>query len=94
MTNAALASALAIASAMVAAGFVLGRGYFVLLRWTVTLYGSGSGHLAPTLTLGRIAVAVAFFIFAARVGVLPLLAAFLGFLAARACALRTMRRTG
>jgi len=47
--------------------------------------------IAPTL--GRIAGAIAFFGLTARLGALPLLSSFLGFLSARMLALRVARRT-
>jgi hypothetical protein len=95
MIHAFLASTVALASAMAVAGLVFGLAYFAALRWTVSLYGSGYGHLGPAaLTLGRIAAATIFLIVAARLGALPLLAAFLGFLLARGLALRRLRRLG
>jgi hypothetical protein len=95
MTHATLASTIAFASATAVAGLVFGLGYFAALRQTVNLYGSGRGRLGPVvLTLGRIAGATIFLILAARFGALLLLAAFLGFLVARAFALRALRRPG
>ena len=90
-----LASTFALASAMAVAGLVFGLGYFASLRRTVDLYGSGHARLGPAaLTLGRIAGAMIFLILAARLGALPLLTAFLGFLLARGLALRALRRRG
>jgi hypothetical protein len=95
MTHATLIFTFALASAMVVAGLVFGLGYFAALRRTLNHYGSGSGRLGlAALTLGRIAGATIFFILAARLGALPLLAAFLGFLMARGLALRAFGRLG
>ncbi|MGO8915555.1 MAG: ATP synthase subunit I [Stellaceae bacterium] len=95
MTDGTLATAIATASAMAAAGLVFGIGYFAALRRTVHLYGFGRDPFGSVaLTLGRIAAAVIFLVFAARLGALPLLAAFLGFLLARMLALRAVRRAG
>ena len=85
---------LAIPSAAVA-GLVLGFVYFAALRRTVDLYSAGHGWILPTsLTLARLAGAVAVFAAVAWLGAAPLLAASLGFLAARAVMLRSARRAG
>ncbi len=78
------------------AGFVFGAAYFHALRRTAGLVGEGRGWLGPAaLTAARIAGAVTLFALLARYGgALPLLAGFLGFLAARARALHSVRRTG
>jgi hypothetical protein len=90
-----VASPVALASAMIAAGLIFGLAYFAALRGTVGLYGFGGSRIGPAiLTLGRIAGAVAFLAFAARLGAVPLLASFLGFLVARALAMRAVRRAG
>ena len=70
------------------AGSALGALYFALLRETASL------RPLPALSAlaARIVVATAFFLAAARFGAAPLLAAFAGFLVARALALRIMRR--
>jgi hypothetical protein len=95
MTHEAPTSILAVASALAVAGFAVGLAYFAMLRRTVSLYGSGNRRLAPAaLTIGRIAGAAAFLLLAARLGPLPLLATYLGFLLARGLALRAARRTG
>ena len=95
MSDAMLHSAAAIASAMAVAGFILGLGYFASLRRTVALFGTTRrGFTLVALTVGRIGGAVLFLFFAARQGALPLLAAFFGFLLARALALRAARREG
>jgi hypothetical protein len=85
--------ALTLAAAMAAGGLVLGLGYFAALRRTADLYCTGRSRLEPALlTLGRIAAIVVFMVLAAKLGALPLLTAFLGFLMARAIALHTMKR--
>lgn len=74
-------------------GLVFGLAYFALLRRTVGYFAAGGGaFLAAALTLGRLVGAVAFFGWAACVGALPVLAAFLGFVLARAFTLRAARR--
>ena len=93
MTIQSLVTAPMLASAMAAAGLTVGLSYFALLRRTVQLYGSGHIHLASVaLTLARLVGAAVFLAFAARLGATSLLAAFLGFLAARSVALRRARR--
>jgi hypothetical protein len=68
--------------------------YFLALRRTAILFASGRGWLAPVaLTLGRIGAAALFLGFAARLGATVLLAAFGGFLLARAVALRAAGRS-
>jgi len=74
------------------AGFGLGRLYFMAVRRTAELYGSaGDWRLPVVLTAGRVLAAAAGFALAAQFGAGPLLAAFLGFLAARRLALRGAR---
>jgi hypothetical protein len=87
MTRASLAFAAAFA------GLVVGLVHFAALRRTVDLYSGGRGRLAAVVTLGRVAGAIVFFCLAARLGALPLLSSFLGFLLARTLALRAARRT-
>ena len=83
------------AGALVLAGITFGLVYFAALRRTVTLLAAQRGCFGPaTLTLGRIAAIVLFLGFAAQLGALPMLAAFLGFLMARAVALHSARRAG
>ena len=83
-----------LAFAATLAGLVVGFVHFAALRRTVDLYSAGRGRLAvAALTFGRITAAIVFFGLAARLGVLPLLSAFLGFLLARLLALRAPRRT-
>lgn len=93
MTNSLLASSLTTSAAMLAAGIILGLVYFAALRWTVSLYGAGRSRVGPAvLTLTRIAGAAVVLAFAARLGALPLLATFLGFLLARALSMHVVRR--
>ena len=95
MSSDSLVVTLALASASLLAGLGFGFAYFTMLRRTVAYFGAGAGYLAPAaLTLARIAAAVIFFACAARLGALPLLAGFLGFLLARTWALRAARRAG
>jgi hypothetical protein len=75
------------------AGFVFGLAYFAALRRTAILFAARRGWLVPlALTLGRIGAAVVFLAFAAKMGAASLLAAFAGFLLARAVALRALGR--
>ena len=94
MTGATLAFVAALASGGASAGLVFGLVHFAALRRTVELYSARRVRLtAAALTLGRITAAIVFFGLAARLGALPLLSAFLGFLLARVLALRAPRRT-
>ncbi len=78
--------------AMIAAGFVLGLGYFAALRRTVGLLVGRGGWFAPlALTLGRVAGAVLVLAAVARLGAVALLAVGIGFWLARAAALRMTR---
>lgn len=87
------ASAFALAAAFAVAGLGFGGAYFAALRRTAELLAASGARLLPAaLTLGRLAVAIVFLGCAARVGALPLLTALAGFLAARALALRAVRR--
>ncbi len=83
------------AAALAVAGVVLGRCYFEVLRWSVARYASGrsSALQGAALALARILCAAALLAVAARLGALPLLAAFLGFIVARTWALRAARST-
>jgi hypothetical protein len=88
-----LASISVLALAMAFAGFAFGLVYFVALHRTVTLFVAGGGWLGPSaLTLGRIGAATIVLTLAARLGAVPLLTTFLGFLVARAVALHAVRR--
>jgi len=93
MTAHPLHGSLVLAAALAAGGVVLGRCYFATLRWSVARFAAGRSSAAQgaALALGRVLCAAALFAVAARLGALPLLAAFLGFLAARAWALRAAR---
>jgi hypothetical protein len=94
MNDGTLASTLVVAAAMAFAGSALGLIYFRAMRRTVDLFAGGRGWLGPAgLTLARIAGAVIVLTFMARLGAMPLLAGFLGFLLARAISLRSARRT-
>ncbi|HUN76367.1 MAG TPA: ATP synthase subunit I [Steroidobacteraceae bacterium] len=95
MTAHSLNASLALAAPMAALGVIVGRCYFGLLRWSIARYltaGDGAAQGAA-LALGRILCAAALLVIPARLGALPLLGAFLGFLAARTWALRTTRGT-
>lgn len=74
-----------------AAGAVLGAGYFALLHRTVRLHAAQAAalHTIP-LYLVRFAAAIAAFWFIAQQGALPLLAALFGFLIARFAMQRRM----
>jgi len=76
------------------AGLVFGLFYFAAVEWTAVLLAAKKGLLGPiSLTLGRLAAATLFLAFAAQFGEASLLTAFLGFLLARAVALRKAKRT-
>lgn len=73
-------------------GFLFGLAYFAALRATVILIAAERGWLWPSaLTLGRIGTFALVLAFAARLGAAPLLTTFLGFILARAIALRIVR---
>ena len=94
MSLPALLPMLGAPAAAFAAGLAFGLAYFAALRRTASLYATGAGWRAPALlTLGRIAAAAVFFAVAAQFGMAGLLAAFIGFLAARGVALRAARKT-
>jgi hypothetical protein len=92
MNDSSLVSGLSLTSAMLAAGITFGIGYFAALSWTVTLTGSGRTRMPAALTLLRLAGAAIFLGLSARLGAVPLLAAFIGFLLARALALHAQQR--
>lgn len=74
-------------------GLAVGWGYFAALRRGIDAYATQGAVLKSLLwTLARLAAAALFFVFAVRWGVWPLVAAFLGFLAARQIAVRAARR--
>ena len=80
--------------AMILLGFALGLAYFATLQRSVALLSARRGALVPlALTLLRIAGAVGVLALIARLGALPLLAAFVGFLVARGVMLRAARRS-
>ena len=86
---------LVLLAALAASGVLLGRCYFAMLRWSAARYATGrlSAARGLLLALARIVCAAAFFALTARLGALTLLAAFLGFIAARAWALRNARES-
>jgi N-ATPase, AtpR subunit len=95
MTGALFSSTPLFDAAIGLAGFVFGIAYFGAVQRTATLFAAGSGWLAPAaLTIARIAAAATLLAYAAKLGAAPLLAAFAGFLLARAVALRAARRPG
>jgi F1F0 ATPase subunit 2 len=80
---------------MAVAGLALGLVYFASLRRSVTMFVGGKSWLGPVaLTLGRMGAAVALLYLAAKLGAASLFAALIGFLMARALALRTETSTG
>lgn len=93
MSSYALSSVLAVS--MTAAGFGAGLAYFAVLKRTVMIYGvAGASFTATGLTLSRFAGIAMFFFTMSKVSILALLGAFIGFLIARAHALRAIRKTG
>ena len=91
MTISAFAPGPAAAAALLA-GFAFGLAYFIMLRRTVDLFATGRSRLMPAvLTVGRLGAAILFLAIAAKSGALPLLGGFMGFLLARAAALRALR---
>lgn len=94
MNDDPLASTFLLASGMALAGLVFGLAYFRVLRRTVDLFAGGRGWVGPAaLTLARIAGAVIVLSYMVRLGALPLLSGFLGFLLARIIVLRSAWRT-
>jgi hypothetical protein len=90
MTLGAISSNATLALAMASAGFIFGRVYFAALRRTAVEIVTGSGWMfVVALTLGRYGAAIIFLGLAAQFGAIPLLSAFLGFLAARRVALHS-----
>jgi N-ATPase, AtpR subunit len=74
---------------MALTGVLFGLLYFAALRHSVTMFVGGKRRLGPlSLTLVRVAGAVGFLLVAANLGAAPLLGGFVGFLIARALALR------
>ena len=84
-----------LAALMAMAGLVFGALYFAALKRNVALFVGGCGWRGTlALMLGRLGAAVLFLVLAAKLGAVPLLAAFLGLLAARFSALRAARKAG
>lgn len=95
MTHSAFIAHSALTIMMAIAGCVFGWHYFAMLKRSVTLFVGGKGRRGVlALTLGRMGAAATFLFIAAKLGAASLLAAFTGFLLARALALRAERRTG
>ncbi|MGA7326660.1 MAG: ATP synthase subunit I [Rhodomicrobium sp.] len=93
MTGAPLSPIPGLPISMALAGFLFGLLYFVALQRTAIFLATRRGWLVPiALTLARIGTAAGFLVLAARMGASPLLAAFIGFLLARAVALRVAGR--
>ncbi len=75
-----------------ASGLTFGWGYFAALRRWIARYGvRGRGPRSAAAALTRVAAAVVLFTVTAHWGALALLLSFLGFLLARALALRAAR---
>jgi hypothetical protein len=92
MIDETFGSIASLAAAMAIAGLALGLVYFAAMHKTAALFVAGTGWLRPSaLTLGRIGAATILLALAAKLGATPLLAAFCGFLVARAIALRVVR---
>ena len=95
MNGDTLASTLTLAFGSALAGLAFGLAYFRALAGTIKLFVSGRGWFGPAgLTLARIVGAIVILIFMARLGAMPLLVGFLGFLSARMIALASVRRVG
>ena len=95
MSDETIAAAAPLTLAMALAGVAFGFLYFAALRRTVALLAARRSWAAPLLFTGsRIGAALLFLALAATQGAAPLLAAFAGFLVARAFALRAVRRNG
>ncbi len=76
-------------AAFIAAGLLLGAGYFALLRRAVAGQAAGRPALSLAALHGaRLALAVAAFWLVAQLGAAPLLSAALGFMLARILAVR------
>ena len=95
MTGAPSPSMPELAIAMGIAGFIFGLFYFAAVQRTAALLAARKNWLGPlALTLGRMAAAAIFLTLAAKLGAASLLSVFIGFLLARAVALRNAGRTG
>lgn len=78
-----------------AMGLAFGRAYFAALRRGVAAYTAAGAHMlwkSIGWLLARLAAAAVFFALTMAWGAWPLLAALLGFLAARQLALRAVRK--
>jgi F1F0 ATPase subunit 2 len=92
MSAARLTEVLRDGAPFVLLGALLGAGYFAALRLNVERYLSGrSPGPAVALHLGRLLLAGVGFVLIAQAGAVPLLGALLGFLLARAMALRARK---
>ena len=92
MITPVLVPGIAIVVSFAFSGLAFGLGYFAMLRRTVDLHAAGDNLLVPALlTVGRLATVILLLGVAARVGALPLLSSFIGFLLARGLALRGMQ---
>ncbi|MCZ4331153.1 ATP synthase subunit I [Castellaniella denitrificans] len=95
MTHHMLSAHLESTALMALAGLLFGLLYFAALKRSVALLVDGKGWFVPlALTLGRLGAAVVFLLIAAKLGAVPLLGGFAGFLMARALVLRAQRRRG
>lgn len=95
MSDESFAAAAPLVLAMAFAGVAFGLLYFAALRRTVAHLAARSGWATPLLfTVARIGAALIFLTLAATLGAAPLLAAFAGFLVARALVVRAVRRNG
>lgn len=93
MIDTLLANPVAVATVMVLAGVGLGLAYLGALRRTVEALAHGAGWRMPmALTVARLAAAAGLLFLAAKLGAIPLLATFAGFLLARSVILRRVRR--
>lgn len=90
MSGAGLTEVLRDGAPFVLIGALLGAGYFAALRLNIEryLFGRSLGP-AVALHLGRLLLAGVGFAVVAQAGAVPLLGALLGFLLARALALRS-----
>ena len=70
------------------AGIAAGQAYFGAMRRSLAAFAAGSRMAPLLLTVGRLASILLFLLLAVRLGAPPLLAAFIGFLIARAIAVR------
>ena len=94
MTGEGVLPTVALGLSMVLAGCVFGIFYFTALRRTILVLAERRGWVVPiTLTLGRVVAAIVFLMFAAKLGAVSLMGAFLGFLLARVVALRRQGRS-